>query len=145
MSQCSEFTCPNPVYSRGLCKKHYNSFYNEIKRQLLCIVPDCGKIQRRRKLCNMHYEKIVPRSVNGKKETDSNGKKDDDEIDIHRDTKQIEKCSFEGCENELIYNKASKLCSMHYQAKRREKKKKDNSDYQNQNSSLNEFRSFVTT
>lgn len=90
---CSISHCKSVIFSKKLCRKHYEEYRQEISTNR-CSFIDCERIVYGKGLCKKHYER-ERRKGNPSSKTDKDNKK----------------CSIEGCKNQ--YNAAG-YCSTHY-------------------------------
>jgi hypothetical protein len=51
--ECNYKSCGNPVFSRGICRKHYE--HEKVAAAPPCSMPDCSNNAYRGDLCAMHY------------------------------------------------------------------------------------------
>lgn len=53
--ECSESGCGNPVFARGICRKHYEQ--DRLASADPCSEPDCTSPASKRGMCESHYQK----------------------------------------------------------------------------------------
>lgn len=66
---CKEVGCSVGGYARGWCQKHYRTHYNNgTFNKKICYIEGCGKHAAVKKLCKMHYGRLLTRGEPGEAE-----------------------------------------------------------------------------